>query len=307
MFIFTLLKTKFVLITTMVVIEIICAHDIKAQEVINIWKGTPNESAHVTLKAYRAMEPQSGIAVIVCPGGSYYWLGDKIEGDDVATWLQSNGISAFVLRYRTAGEMAFIFRYRSNMVDNMHPVMLQDLQRSIQLLRENAVNYNIDINKIGVMGFSAGGHLAMTSALFSSTNFLSPYKITPTVSLKPNFIVPIYPVVTFRDKRYAHRRSQRGLLGESKYMDKTMQDSLSIENHITSDTPPVFLVNCKDDPTVKYQNSILLDSALAANNVSHKYILYEKGGHGFGITASRTSSEAIGWKEEFLKWIKSLF
>jgi|SRR5574344_495424 acetyl esterase/lipase len=307
MFIFTLLKTKFAIIATIVAIGIIYPQNSKAQEVINIWKGTKNKSVKVTVKAYPAINSQSRAAVIICPGGSYFWLGYKIEGDDVAQWLQANEISAFVLRYRTAGEIALLVRYRTLNNGNMYPLMLQDMQRSIQVIRENAEKYNIDRDRIGVMGFSAGGHLAMMSDIFYKSNFIASYGIESSVSLKPNFIASIYPVVTFSDARYAHKRSQRGLLGDSRYYDKVMQDSLSIEKHITPDTSPVFLVNCKDDPTVKYQNSVLLDSALTANSVQHKYILYEKGGHGFGVTASKTSPEAIHWKEEFLKWIKTLF
>jgi acetyl esterase/lipase len=143
------------------------------------------------------------------------------------------------------------------------------------------------------MGFSAGGHLTMLSYLHNTT----PYK--------PKFLCPIYPVVTMNDERFAHKRSRRGALGVWRQFNHHMRDSLSIEDHITEDCPPVFLVNCKDDPIVKYQNSELLDSALTQKNVPHKYIQYETGGHGFGASEHKGTEECRNWKNEFLVWISN--
>lgn len=184
--------------------------------------------------------------------------------------------------------------------------MLQDVQRSIQLVRENASEYDIDPNKVGVMGFSAGGHLTAMSGEFFDTDVLSLVGIKPTVSLRPNFIAPIYPVVSFTDPS-VHKRSRRGALGEGKSINTAMKDSLSLEKHVRVDMPPTFLMNCMDDPIVKYHNSELLDSAMTAKGVHHKYIQYKTGGHGFGATPEKTTSEAIQWREEFLEWIKTLF
>lgn len=275
-----------------------------AQASMNIWAGTGLDK-NVKLTPYLAAG-DNNIAVIVCPGGSYFWLDRKTEGIGVAEWLQANGISAFVLEYRVGGVPAFITHYRLISRGNRFPDMLQDVHRSLQLVRENAEQYGIDPVRVGVMGFSAGGHLAGMSGEFFDTDVLSQIGIKPAVSLRPDFIAPIYPVVSFVDYS-THKRSRRGILGEGHSISKVMKDSLSLEKHVRADMPPVFLMNCVDDPIVKYRNSELLDSALTAKGVPHKYIQYQTGGHGFGATPHKTTNEAIGWREEFLNWVKSLF
>ncbi|MCM1449312.1 MAG: alpha/beta hydrolase [Clostridiales bacterium] len=275
-----------------------------AQGSVNIWAGTGVDK-NVRLTPYLA-EGEDNIAVIVCPGGSYFWLDRKTEGADVAKWLQSNGISAFVLEYRVGGIPAFITRYRLLSRGNRYPDMLQDVQRAIQLVREKGAEYGINPDKTGIMGFSAGGHLAGMSGEFFDTDFLSSAGVSPTVSLRPDFIAQIYPVVSFVDQS-THKRSLRGLLGEGKSISGEMKDSLSLEKHVRTDMPPVFLINCIDDPIVKYRNSELMDSALTAKGVPHRYTQYKTGGHGFGATPSKTTEEAIGWREEFINWVNSLF
>ncbi len=284
-------------------IAILLTININAKNYINIWENTSCDEV-VKLTPYIA-EGEDNIAVIVCPGGSYFWLDRETEGHDVAKWLNLQGITAFVLEYRTAGVPAFITHYRVGSKGHKHPHMIQDLQRSIQLVRENSQKYNINPNKLGVMGFSAGGHLVLSGAVFYGTNFLEMHEITPTVSLRPDFVVPIYPVVTF-NKDYMHKRSRRGLMGDAK-IKQEMCDSLSIELHVHSSMPPVFLVNCKDDPIVKYQNSELLDSVLTQYDVPHEYIQYETGGHGFGMSEEKGSAECRAWKNDFLMWIKSIY
>lgn len=236
----------------------------------------------------------TGIAVVVCPGGSYSWLDMKTEGIGVARWLQSNGINAFVLRYHVANVSAYMFGYRVLGIGNSYPKMLTDVENALQQVYESADSLHIDKAKIGVMGFSAGGHLTMMSFTHNRT----PYK--------PAFLCPVYPVVTMSDKRYAHQRSRRGALGVWGQWKQPMRDSLSIEQHIAADCPPVFLVNCEDDPVVKYQNSVLLDSALIANHVSHRYIRYRTGGHGFGASETKGTEESRQWKNEFIQWISNL-
>lgn len=283
---------------------VICASAATAQDTaLNIWAGTQC-SKSVKLTSYLA-EGSNNTAVIVCPGGSYFWLDRKTEGIGVAKWLQANGISAFVLEYRVGGVPAFITHYRLVSRGNRYPDMLQDVQRSIQILRENAEAYGIDADKVGVMGFSAGGHLSAMSGIYFDSGVLSLVGITPKVSVKPNFIAPIYPVVSLVEK-CTHKRSRRGLLGEGSAISAAMKDSLSLERHVRPDMPPTFLVNCVDDPIVKYHNSELLDSAMTANNVNHKYIQYKTGGHGFGATAEKTTAEAIAWKDEFINWLKEI-
>lgn len=235
----------------------------------------------------------TGIAVILCPGGSYSWLDMKTEGIIPAKWLQSNGINAFVLKYRVASIAAYIIGFRVIGIGHKYPDMLSDVEWALEEVYINAEKYNVDTTQIGVMGFSAGGHLTMLSYLHNKTLY------------KPKFLCPIYPVVTMNDEDLVHERSRCGALGVWRQYNKDLRDSLSVEDLITEDCPPVFLVNCKDDPIVKYQNAELLDSALTVKNIPHKYIQYETGGHGFGASDQKGTEECRKWKNEFLLWISN--
>lgn len=270
---------------------------------INIWKDTGCDKK-VRLTPYLA-EGENRTAVIVCPGGSYFWHDKKTEGEGVARWLQSQGISAFVLEYRVGTIPGFITHNRLVRRGNRYPDMLQDVQRSIQIVRDSARKYNIDPNKVGVMGFSAGGHLAAMSGIYFDTDVLSQVGVHPDVSLRPDFTVPIYPVVTMTEK-YTHKRSRRGALGEGRAITEALKDSLSLERHVRGDMPPTFLMNCVDDPIVDFRNSMLLDSAMTAKGVPHLYVRYLTGGHGFGATPGKTTAEAIQWKSRFLDWLDEM-
>lgn len=276
-----------------------------AQEV-SLWEGYDvHHGNQVTLTPYLAENNDTGISVIVCPGGSYFWLDDETEGEGVAKWLQSNGISAFVLRYRAAGFGAFFWHHRILFRGKQYPDMITDAQRALQWVRQHAEAYHIDPNKVGMMGFSAGGHLVMSAACFNTHDYLKTNGINAEVSLRPDFVAPIYPVVTMREN-CVHKRSRRALLSERHQHDEMMQDSLSLERHIPNNCPPVFLVNCVDDPIVEYHNSMLLDSALTANKVNHRYIQYKTGGHGFGASEEKGTNECRQWKKEFLRWIAEI-
>jgi len=279
---------------------------LNAQNRLHIWKNTSVSASKVTLDEYLPKGMNKRIAVIICPGGSYCWLDKKAEGTDVAQWLSDNGIAAFVLRYRTQGYIPFATHSRLIVGGNKHPDMISDVQRAIQLIRDNASQYGVDTNKIGVIGFSAGGHLAMSAGEMFGTDFLASQGISHSASLRPDFVGSIYPVVTFTEK-CTHGRSRRALLGDLRQYKKEMRDSLSLEKHVTEACPPVFLVNCKDDPTVDYHNSELLDSALTSKGVSHKYIQYATGGHGFGASVEKGTPECRQWKDEFLRWLEGLF
>lgn len=246
------------------------------------------------LTAFLAESETPVPAVIVCPGGSYSWLDMKTEGTEVAQWLQRNGISAFVLRYRVQGILPYITHSRLLFRGHQHPDMVEDLQWAVRYVREHADEYGINPHKVGVMGFSAGGHLSLSL-------IASPIPSEGGVA----FIAAIYPVVSLSEP-CAHKRSRRALLGEYRKYSRRMRDSLSIEKHIPKDCPPVFLVNCKDDPIVKYHNSELLDSALTAQGVPHRYIQYQTGGHGFGASETKGTAECRAWKDEFLSWLKAL-
>ncbi len=278
-----------------------------AQEAVHLWEGTDaaRKGKNVVLTPYLAENNPDGTAIIVCPGGSYYWLDVKGEGIEVAKFLQANGISAFVLQYRTAGFGAFFCHYRIYCRGRQYPDMITDAQRALQWVREHSADYQIDANKVGMMGFSAGGHLVMSAACFSGTNYLKKNGIETEVNLRPDFVAPIYPVVTMTAS-CVHKRSRTGLLGEWRQNSKRYCELLSLEKQIPADCPPVFLVNCVDDPVVDYHNSELLDAALTEADIPHRYIQYQTGGHGFGVSEIYGTEECRVWKYEFLKWLETI-
>ena len=258
---------------------------------VNIWEGT-SVRHRVLLTPYLAKGSQRP-AVIVCPGGSYFWHDMVNEGDSVGRWLQRNGISAFVLHYRTAYVPAFIFHYRLLLRGNRYPDAINDLRQAMRYVRRLADRWQVDTCRLGVMGFSAGGHLAMSAV-----------ELLPSAEW-PAFVAPVYPVVTMCEP-CVHKRSRRGLMGDNRKGDRRLRDSLSMERHVPDNCPPVFLVNCHDDPIVHYHNSELLDSALTAHKVPHLYIQYSTGGHGFGASGLKGSAECRQWRNRFLTWFKQL-
>lgn len=270
-----------------------CVATANPQEKMNIYEGHQNHKA-VEITPYLVEGGGSGIAVIVCPGGSYFWHDMRHEGSEVGRWLQANGINAFVLRYRAGGISAFITHSRYMLRGTRYPDPQDDLRQAIRFVKQHACEWGIDTTRIGAMGFSAGGHLVMSSTYLFDTDD------------RPAFVASIYPVVSFVES-YSHKRSRRGLLGDSQQRDSLMRDSLSLERHVKSDCPPVFLVNCKDDPIVDYRNSVKLDSALSGASVYHLYIQYPIGGHGFGASDSKGSAVSRQWKGRFLRWIKTIF
>ncbi len=284
--------SKLPLLRLFLLLVALCPLSAPAQQVIDIWEDVPHHR-RVEMTLYTASSNPSGHAVVVCPGGSYFWHDMEVEGIGVAQWLQSQGISAYVLKYRTAGWPAFAWRYRWLVRGHQYPDAQDDLRQALQWLRRHADSLAIDPRRLGAMGFSAGGHLVMSAAeLFSPAD-------------RPAFVAAIYPVVSLSHS-CTHKRSRRALLGERRKRNKAWRDSLSLEQHVPADCPPVFLVNCQDDPVVKFQNSELLDSALTACRVPHVYMQYATGGHGFGASETKGSAESRQWKEEFLKWLNQL-
>ena len=244
------------------------------------------------LKAYIPTENPTQSGIIVCPGGSYFWLDKKTEGEQVAQWLCENGIAAFVLEYSHGGWGAYAYHIRTR--GRSFPAGFHDLCNALDSVRNHANDFGIRTDRIGFMGFSAGGHLSMSAACFYDNE-----------ANRPAFAAPIYPVVTMNEP-YAHDRSRRALLGDRRCKKLTMRDSLSLERHVPDDCPPVFLVNCVDDDVVDYHNSVMLDSALTVKNINHRYIQYQTGGHGFGASETRGTEESRNWKNEFINWIQNL-
>ncbi|MDR0604969.1 MAG: alpha/beta hydrolase [Bacteroidales bacterium] len=230
---------------------------------------------------------RNGVSVIICPGGSYAHLyGIKWEGFEVAQWLNANGITAFVLKYRVGKD------------GYHHPAMIEDIQRAIQWVRTYSADYNINPDCIGVMGFSAGGHLSLMAGAFYHENYLAKRGIEAD-NLKPAFVVPVYPVVSMQDS-LAHVRSRKNLLGNN--FGQKEKDKFSMELQIKKEMPPVFLVTTKDDPVVNYKNSLVLNDALEKEKIPCKFLLYETGGHGFGMNEQR-GKNAAGWKNYFIEWL----
>jgi acetyl esterase/lipase len=236
-------------------------------------------------------EKATGTAVIICPGGGYRILAASHEGHDVARRFNEMGVAAFVLKYRIPDDQTMI---------NKEIGPLQDAQRAIQLARENAKEWNIDKGKIGIMGFSAGGHLASTAG----THYQQPYiENKKNTSLRPDFMILVYPVISFNDT-IGHTGSRDQLLGKHASPDKVMQ--YSNNTRVTKETPTTFLVHAKDDP-VKVQNSLVFAEALKKSNVPYKIHLYEKGGHGYGMNNPASEVKWMDLVEQWMRekgWIK---
>ncbi len=235
-----------------------------------------------------ANDNQKRPCVIICPGGGYAILAAGHEGSDVAKYFNSIGVNALVLKYRIPNA--------DNQIDKTI-APLQDAQQAILLARTNAGSWGIDENKIGIMGFSAGGHLAASLA-----NHYNDVKIeNPTkVSLRPDFQILIYPVISFGPE--GHEGSRINLIGNASDA-KTVKaiDYFSSEKQITKDTPPAFLVHSKDDDAVPVANAIHYYDNLIANKVPAELYLYEKGGHGYGM---KNSTSEIIWTSVMKTWMQ---
>lgn len=232
-------------------------------------------------------EKATGDAIIICPGGGYWVLAASHEGSDVAEKFNEAGIAAFVLKYRIPNT--------ATMKDkSIGP--LQDAQRAIQLVRQNAEKWNVDPDRVGIMGFSAGGHLASTA----STHFQQAYIDNPgNTSLRPDFSILGYPVISFIDS-IGHMGSRDQLIG--KEPDPERVTYFSNELMVDADTPPAFLVHARDDATVKVENSLLYADALRSHGTPVEVFLYDQGGHGFGMN-NPTSEEK--WMDRCIEWIKA--
>jgi len=246
-----------------------------------------DQIARPTLTVYKPpKEKQNGAAVIICPGGGYSVLAVGHEGSDVAKAFNVAGVVAFVLRYRLPNDEC--------MVDKMW-VPLMDAQEAIAWVRTNANQYGIDVHHIGIMGFSAGGHLASTAG----THFKAVRPELNNADLRPDFMLLIYPVISFNDT-IGHLGSRDNLIGKNP--DKALARLFSNEEQVTLDTPPTFLVHASDDDAVNPENSIRFYKALLKNKVTAELHLYEHGGHGFGLHIPGTKED---WFAGCVNWMKA--
>lgn len=234
-------------------------------------------------------EKASGTAVIVCPGGGYTHLAMGHEGFEVAKKLNETGVAAFVLKYRLPSDETML---------NKEIGPLQDAQRAIQLVRQNARSWGVDPGRIGIMGFSAGGHLASTAGTHFNKAVIDN---KDNISLRPDFMILIYPVISFTDS-IAHRGSRDNLLGKNPSEEKIREYSNELQ--ITTQTPPGFLVHAGNDGAVKVQNSLNFYEALQRNGVSGELHVYPKGGHGFGMHNPTTKDQ---WIERLQNWVDGLW
>ena len=215
---------------------------------------------------------RTGKAVVIFPGGSYRFLAYDWEGTDFAKALNARGIAAFVLKYRLPTSESII---------DPKWAPLQDAQRAIRLVRFHAKKWSIDPTKVGIMGFSAGGHLASTLGTHYNRETLVRFKDTiDRLSARPDFMALIYPVITF-DKKHYHGGSKNNLIGKNSSTDLVNEFSNNL--HVNSNTPPSFLVHSADDKVVPIANSLLFYSALIKNGVSAEMHLYPRGGTWFCI------------------------
>jgi acetyl esterase/lipase/predicted GH43/DUF377 family glycosyl hydrolase len=230
-------------------------------------------------------EKSSGASVIICPGGGYGMLAINKEGYKVAEWLSSLGINAFVLKYRLPSDL---------ITKNKSQSPLQDAQEAVRLVRRNAVKWKLNPNKIGIMGFSAGGHLASALATHYDDKIYIP---KDTTSAKPNFSILIYPVISMQEG-LTHQGSKENLLGKN--ANRELSDKYSNEKQVSATTSKTFIVHATDDTVVPVENSISYYTALKRAKVAAEMHLYENGGHGFGLGVPGASAS---WPKTCEKWL----
>jgi acetyl esterase/lipase len=285
------------------------ASGLMAQEIVNLYEGkipgskttpadykevSPVGADHITRTAkvsvpamtvfLPAKEKATGTAVIICPGGGYGILAIDNDGFNVAKKFNDIGVAAFVLKYRLPSDA--IMEDKS-----IGPMM--DAEQAIYLVKKNAVKWSVDPAKIGIMGFSAGGHLASTLTVhYDDIKIPNPEKL----SLRPDFSILIYPVISFGT--FAHQGSAINLIGKNGTAEQ--REYFSNEKHVNANTPPTFLVHANDDGGVPVENSILFNQALVKNKVKAEMHLYQGGGHGFGLNNKTTKDD---WFERLKNWM----
>ena len=283
-------------------------------QVLPLWQGDPpnyRETGEVTIwdtadivRVRNVQKPDiaiflpskknaSGEAVVICPGGGYGILAYDWEGSDIARWLNSRGIAAFVLKYRLPGS-------ESNIVPHKSPLL--DAQRAMRLVRSNAEKWNIDPGKIGIMGFSAGGHLASTLSTHYDAGDPSNSDPVEQVSCRPDFSVLLYPVISFTED-FQHSGSRINLIGED--ADESLVKYYSNELQVTEDTPPAILVLSDDDTVVPAENSIAYYKALRAHHVSSEMHIYPYGGHGYSLAIGQ--GHLSTWPDLVIDWIHYIY
>jgi acetyl esterase/lipase len=238
-----------------------------------------------TITVYKPKEP-NGTSILIFPGGGYGYLSMEKEGRKIAEWLNSIHITAFVVKYRLPSDL---------IMEDKTIGPLQDAQQAIKVVRKNAKEWKLDENKIGIIGFSAGGHIASTLA----TKFdEKTYTAIDTISARPDFVLLIYPVISMKAE-ITHSGSKTNLLGNNP--SELLIKKFSNEDNVTIKTPPTFIVHASDDKSVSVMNSINYYLALKEKKIDAELHIYEKGGHGFGLDTKETSQF---WTTDCANWLK---
>ena len=247
----------------------------RAQPAIPLWANGAPGALGTTPADQPQMTPYlppagtaNGTAVVIFPGGGYAHLSMEKEGSDVANWLAGAGVTTFVVRYRLGPNYH-------------HPTMLGDAQRAIRIARARAAEWSIDPKRLGVIGFSAGGHLASTTGTHFDVGNASSADPIERASSRPDFMLLLYPVITMRADSVTHAGSRLNLLGSAPTPE--LERLLSNETQVTPQTPPTFIVHTEDDRTVPVQNALLFYDALKRNGVQAEMHVFEHGNHGFGL------------------------
>jgi acetyl esterase/lipase len=252
----------------------------------NVKRGKVSNVITPTLTAYLPEKLKAnGTAIIICPGGGYAYLVVNGEGKDVAIELAKKGIAAFVLKYRLPDD---------KLMPNREIGPLQDAQQAIKIVRDRSAEWNINPEKVGIMGFSAGGHLASTLSTHYSKSVIDNALNT---SLRPSFSVLIYPVISFQDS-ILHKGSKKALIGQNAPPEKVREYSNELQ--VTANTPPTFIVHAADDKVVPVANSINYFIALHKYNVKVEMHIYQAGGHGFGLNNTTTTDY---WLDRLFSWM----
>lgn len=239
-----------------------------------------------------SLKNNNGMAVIVVPGGGYNVIVYDWEGTEIAKWLNANGITAIVLKYRLP-------HTKNNIDGRLSPFL--DLQRAVRLTRNYSKDWGIDETKVGVIGFSAGGHLAATLGTHFEESNLFNIDSIDTIDCRPDFMILMYPVITFKEP-YLHKGSKHFLIGDNH--DLSLTDYYSNELHVNKNTPPTFIVHAVDDKSVPVENSIMFFNELKNHSVSTEMHIYPIGGHGFSLAIE---NEALNsWTNLCLSWLKNL-
>jgi acetyl esterase/lipase len=240
-----------------------------------------------TLIIYLPQKP-SGAGIVICPGGGYGGLAMDHEGHQIGRWLNDNGIAGFVCDYRHRGK------------GYGHPAPLQDAQRAIRTVRSRAKEFDVDPAKVGILGFSAGGHLCSTAVTHFDGGVSESKDAVMRESSRPDFGVLCYPVIAF-DQPFTHKGSQKNLLGEGAAADQVA--GLSNERQVTGQTPPCFLWHTWEDKSVPPENSVVFYQALLAHKIPAELHVFEKGRHGLGLAKDTPGTSA--WPELCISWLKN--